>query len=82
MLLLDGRKVGVCTALARGDEGQPLRVPMWREQRQQCDLHALMLIHDTAVVDQPDGGLGEPVVPRERPVEVERSAHGLRACAI
>jgi hypothetical protein len=72
LLLPDGRMVGVRTALTSGDEGQPLRVPMWREQRQLRDCYAPMLIHDAdTAYDSADGSLGEPAVPRERPVEVE-----------
>ncbi len=79
LVLPGGQTVGVCTVLASGDDRQPLRVPtaMWREQRQVRNYHALMLIHDdaNATLDTADGSLGEPAVPRERPMEVE--FHGL-----
>ncbi len=75
LVLPGGRTVGVCTALASGDDGQPLRVPMWREQRQVRNYYALMLIHQDDATAAPDntvdGSLSEPEVPRERPVEVE-----------
>lgn len=46
LLLPDGRTVGVCTAIAsRGDEGQPLLVPLWAQQRQVHNFYVLMLIH-------------------------------------